>query len=119
MENQKFEKQLSMVEVMGHKRLYGYVTEEEHAGTVMVRVDTEKFTQYFTAQAIFSIVPLAPDAYEELKGNSCLPIRDYDIESFHDLNNKYTRVLRQYRAIRKKYPDWQPKEEEPDGDIPF
>ena len=114
----KFKNQPSMVEIMGHKRIYGRVTEEEHAGTMLLRVDTEKFTQFFTAQAIFSITPIAPEDYEIVKGESHPPITLYEIEGYGELEMKYRGLQRLHHAIREDHPGWEPPEHL-DTEIPF
>lgn len=54
----------AIVEVMGHRRLAGYVTEEIRFGVPMLRVDvprsepgTEPVTQFYPGTALFSVTP--------------------------------------------------------------
>ena len=53
----------AIVEIMGHVRLAGKVTEETIAGVQLLRVDVPKtktrepFTKYYGATAIYSITP--------------------------------------------------------------
>jgi len=60
--SEKFESWM-ILEIMGHRKLAGYVTEEEHAGIIMLRIDipnnkTEYTTQYYHPNSIFCITPI-------------------------------------------------------------
>ena len=83
----------AIVEIMGHRKLAGRVTEESIAGTNLLRIDVPPvperegsygqklqerpaFTQYFGASAIFSLTP----CNEETARQSADQFRDYPVE---------------------------------------
>jgi hypothetical protein len=53
----------AIVELMGHQRIAGHVTEQQIGGTNMIRVDVpavgklSAFTKFFGAAAIYAITP--------------------------------------------------------------
>lgn len=59
--------QWAIVELMGHKVVAGYVTEETHYGNPLLRVDVPetqtypKFTQYYGGSAIYCITPVSEE----------------------------------------------------------
>lgn len=59
--------QWAIVELMGHKVVAGYITEETHYGAPLLRVDVPetktypKFTQYYGGSAIYCITPVSED----------------------------------------------------------
>lgn len=61
------EKTWAIVELFGHSQISGEVSEEEIAGSMFLRVDvpatdnTEAFTRYFGAGAVYSITPVTAD----------------------------------------------------------
>ena len=107
--NEKFDSQVAMVEVMGHKRLFGYITEEEHGGTMMIRVDTKDFTQYLTAQAIFSITPITDTLYMNALEASEKPIKEHDLPEYYDMRNKIDSLKDVVRQYKKELPDFEPR----------
>jgi len=117
--DEKFNKMRCLVEIMGHKRLVGLVTEEEHGGTIMLRIDTVEFSQYFTAQAVFSITPLTQKSFDAMISDSTPPLTEWEISAYADLRNKYDALCRQHREIREKFPEWEPSPELEDPGIPF
>jgi hypothetical protein len=59
----EFTNQPAIVELMGHQVIAGRVTEEEHVGTKMLRVDVPEvnghsaFTKFFGGSAVYAITP--------------------------------------------------------------
>lgn len=57
----------ALVELMGHQRIIGKVTEQEIAGSKLLRVDVPRLgdaqaiTKYFGSSAIYAITPLDED----------------------------------------------------------
>lgn len=57
------DKMWAIVEIMGHSRIAGEISEEEIAGTKMLRVDVpatenvSEFTKFYGATAIYAITP--------------------------------------------------------------
>lgn len=64
MDNNKFE-QWCILEIMGHQRFAGFVTEQSVGGTSFVRIDVpgddgcEPFTKLFGAGSIYCITPVS------------------------------------------------------------
>lgn len=54
----------AIVEIMGHRRLIGYLAEQEIGGTAMLRIDVladPPVTQIYSATAVFCITPVTED----------------------------------------------------------
>ncbi len=56
----------AILELMGHRRLAGYVTEQEIGGTNMLRIeipgpDGDSTTQFYSSQAVYAITPTTED----------------------------------------------------------
>lgn len=85
MENEKFEF-WCLVELFGHQRIAGKCTEQNIAGTNMLRVDVpanEKypaFTKFYGSSAIYAINPMDEETVTLLADNiSAGPINVWDI----------------------------------------
>jgi hypothetical protein len=53
-----------ILELMGHRRLAGYVTEQDVAGVAMLRIDVPcepPTTQYYSGSAVYCITPTSED----------------------------------------------------------
>lgn len=81
MDEKKSFEQWAIVEVMGHARYAGLVTEQAIGGASFVRVDVPevddlpKFTKLFGSPAIFSITPVTREvAIEAVKRFAARPI---------------------------------------------
>lgn len=78
----------AIVELMGHRRLAGYVTEEEHFGTAMLRLDvhglddakTAAVTQFYGGSSVYCVTPateeIARGLGERLKP---APVQQYEL----------------------------------------
>ena len=59
----KFAEQPAIIELFGHKVVAGFIAEEEHLGTTMLRVDVpavgdnSPFTKFYNASAVYGITP--------------------------------------------------------------
>jgi len=77
----------AIVELMGHKRLAGYVSEAELAGSSFLRVDVEKssgdkVTQYYSPGAVYCITPSSEDTVRGLlRLNSPEPVSRWELPS--------------------------------------
>ena len=76
----------AIVELFGHSRIAGNVTEQNVAGANMVRVDvpeTEKqpaFTRFFNPQAIYAINPVSEEVMQYTAAQiQAKPIEAWDI----------------------------------------
>lgn len=82
-ERQPFE-QWAVVELMGHVRLAGRVTEENLFGTALGRVDvptsdTEFLTQFFSGSSVYRITPVSEEAARQV-ARSARPAPIYRLE---------------------------------------
>ncbi len=88
----------ALVEIMGHVRLAGLITEESLFGSVMLRVDVPNaegetvFTRYFGGSSIYSISPVTKEIAIALAKNICAkPVTVYDIEPQRQLAGRFDR----------------------------
>lgn len=54
----------AILELMGHRRLAGYVTEQDIAGVAMLRIDVPcdpPTTQYYSGSAVYCITPTSEE----------------------------------------------------------
>jgi hypothetical protein len=82
---EKFD-QWAMVELYGHQRIVGKVTEATIGGCSFLRVDVPEqedkppFTRYFGQGAIYSLNPVSEEiAVELLRSCRNVPVRQYEI----------------------------------------
>ena len=74
-----------IVEIMGHKRLAGYVREVEIGGSPMLRVDVDvvggrEMTQYYNPAAIYCLTPTTEETVRRLIGmNQDEPVRPWEL----------------------------------------
>lgn len=76
--------QWAIVELMGHKVVAGYVTEETRFGAPLLRVDVPEtdtfptFTQYYGGSAIYCLTPVSEEvARLTAKANKVNPVSVY------------------------------------------
>jgi hypothetical protein len=84
-------KQWCLVELMGHNKIAGHCTEQNIAGTNMLRVDVPEtasakaHTKFYNASAIYAIHPISEDVAMELADRfKVAPIQAYDISKLID-----------------------------------
>lgn len=61
----------AIVELMGHRRLGGYVSEQEIAGAAFLRIDVpgdQDATQFYSAGAVYCITPTTEDMARAASG---------------------------------------------------
>lgn len=89
----------ALVEVMGHRKLAGEVSEQVIAGAGFIRVDVpevpgaEAFTSFFRPGSIYAITPVA----EAVARHWCASHRERPIEVYGD--SALARALRQPRLL--------------------
>jgi hypothetical protein len=85
----------AMVELFGHTRIAGEVSEQTIAGGAMVRIDvpeTEKspaFTRIVNVNAIYAINPMTEEMVKSIAGQvNVKPIQAWDIRDYIEKNKK-------------------------------
>lgn len=80
----------AIVELMGHRRLAGYATEEEHFGTAMLRLDvhglddekTPGVSQFYGGGSIYCLTPISEDIARRMGERlQPAPVRPYELEA--------------------------------------
>jgi hypothetical protein len=87
--NQKFDL-WCVVELFGHTQIAGKCTEQNIAGTNMLRVDVPEtsknasFTKFYGSSAIYAINPVTEEyAKVKAEGLQVAPIQSWDIKEMH------------------------------------
>jgi hypothetical protein len=78
----------AIVELMGHRRLAGHVTEEEHFGTAMLRLDVHGLdaaapvvTQLYGGSSVYCLTPTTEDIARKLGERlRPAPVSRYELE---------------------------------------
>lgn len=77
----------AIVELMGHRRLAGHVTEEDHFGTAMLRLDVYDLegdatvTQLYGGAAVYCVTPTTEDIARKIGATSTpAPVARYELE---------------------------------------
>lgn len=90
MENEKFDL-WCMVELFGHQRIAGRCTEQNVAGTNMLRVDVPatkaqpEFTRFLSSGAIYAINPISEEVVRQIAENlQAAPISVWDVRDLVD-----------------------------------
>lgn len=90
MENNTFD-QFALVELFGHSKIAGRVSEQTIAGGALVRVDVPEtksnppFTRFFGISAIYSINPVTEDVAKHMAEKMAVkPIDVWDIRDYLD-----------------------------------
>lgn len=85
MEQEKFEI-YALIELMGHARIAGKVTEQVIAGQGFIRVDVPEtktnppFTRFISPSAVYAINPVTPEVMQQFAHNiNAAPIQPWDI----------------------------------------
>lgn len=95
----------AVVELMGHVRMAGRVTEEERFGCKMGRIDIPRgdgfFTQYFTGSSIYRMTPVSEEVARSVAAqNEPEPVRAWE------LPKPEPRVEPDVKAIRGRPNPW-------------
>lgn len=75
----------ALVELMGHRKRAGYVTQEEVAGVAMVRIDSPgpndaKLTAYYSPASLYSLTPVSEEVARGFAaGNTPAPVSRYEL----------------------------------------
>lgn len=76
----------AVVEIMGHKRMAGYIREVEIAGSPFLRVDVntassgDLVTQYYSPQSIYCITPATEETVKQLAHmNEPAPVNQWEL----------------------------------------
>ncbi len=92
---QELFKSWAMVELFGHTRIAGEVTEQNLAGGAMVRIDVPEtetspgFTRIVNVNAIYAINPMTEEMVKTIAGQlNVKPIQSWDIREYVEKNRK-------------------------------
>lgn len=88
----------AILEIMGHVKLAGFVTEQTIAGSAFIRIDVpaagsvEGFTRFFGSGSVYSLSPVTEEIARDVAGNlRSTPISQYDISQ--ELKDKWKRSI--------------------------
>ncbi|HSF94831.1 MAG TPA: hypothetical protein VLA52_07375 [Thermohalobaculum sp.] len=76
----------AILELMGHRRLAGFLTEEEHCGQSMIRLDVHDAdgivtTQFYSGAAVYCITPTTEEIARQMGARSKpAPVARYELE---------------------------------------
>lgn len=89
--------QWCILELMGHVKMAGYVTEEEHFGAKMGRIDVPgvgeetAVTQYFSGSSVYRLTPVTEEiARAYAIGNQPRPVTQYDLKQIEAPRSRQT-----------------------------
>jgi len=91
---EKFE-QWVILELMGHSRAGGLVTEEEHFGVKMGRIDVPRgdgsfFTIYFSGTSIYRMTPVTEEVARAIAARSTIePVHQWKLPSPQEKANTH------------------------------
>jgi len=75
----------AILEIMGHRKLAGYVSEATVAGVAMLRIDVPQgdktVTQFYAAQSIYALTPTTEETVRAFTGNHVAPISNWDLRT--------------------------------------
>lgn len=84
-EGKPFAETWALVEIMGHSKAAGRISEESHFGTALLRIDIPTgpdsyFTQWYGGNAIYRITPIDETVARAFAENSQpIPVRPYEL----------------------------------------
>jgi hypothetical protein len=75
-----------IIELLGHVKIGGFVTEEERFGTKLGRIDIygpngEVVTQYFSGNSIYRVTPVSEDIAKQVGGRGAAPVRRWELKA--------------------------------------
>jgi hypothetical protein len=76
----------AIVELMGHRRLAGHVSEQDIAGTAFLRLDVparagDGITQFYSAAAVYCITPTTEDIARKIGERSApAPVSRFELD---------------------------------------
>jgi len=75
----------AIVELMGHVRLAGFVTEEEHFGAKLGRIDIHNgntvVTQFFGGGSVYRVTPTTEEIAREIAKHTAAPVSSWDLRA--------------------------------------
>lgn len=96
-ETPKFEA-WAILEIMGHVKLAGFVSEQTIAGSAFIRIDVpsagsvEGFTRFFGSSSVYSLSPVTEETARDVASRMrSTPINEYDISNA--LKDKWKRSV--------------------------
>ena len=80
----------AVIELMGHRRLAGYVSEAQMYGTTLLRIDVVQgegstATQFYGGASIYALTPTTEEMVERIAGsNRVEPVQRWELPSADD-----------------------------------
>jgi hypothetical protein len=69
-----------ILELMGHRRLAGWLTEQEIAGKGFLRLQTDEATQFYSPAAVYCITPTTEELARKVAATSRpAPVTRYEL----------------------------------------
>jgi len=79
--------QWAILELLGHVKIAGYITEEEHFGSKLGRIDVPgpegktAITQYFGGSSVYRLTPVSEEVARAFaEGNQPRPVTQYELK---------------------------------------
>lgn len=95
-----FQEMWAMVELMGHVKMAGRISEESHFGTVLLRCDIPQgsdggyFTQWYGGSAIYRITPISEAVACAFSiDHQPQPVRQYELAALPEPKRFYNEEL--------------------------
>jgi hypothetical protein len=75
----------AILELLGHRRLGGFLQEQEIAGAGLLRIDipaqTGTITQFYSPQALYAITPCSEDVARQIAAEMPQPVSTWDVRA--------------------------------------
>lgn len=119
--------QWAILEIMGHQRFAGHLTEQTIGGAAMLRIDVPAvgdlpaFTRYFTAASVYAITPVSEElARQVASGLKRAPVTVYELpeELREKLRRPVAAITDRSSGAHDNVSDWV-NDPEDDEDGPF
>lgn len=88
----------AILELMGHRRLAGWVKEEEHFGTGLIRIDVlhgeamerDVTTQYYSPQALYALTPTTEEVVRAAaRSNDVAPVSRWELRELEPARERH------------------------------
>lgn len=74
----------AILELMGHRKLAGYVSESSIGGASLIRIDVPQrdgtsVTQFYAPAALYALTPTTEDVIKRFNGNAVAPVSPWEM----------------------------------------